>query len=54
MAAWGWMAQVEPENDRCEFDCRVTECRFDQWANCENRIRRMNAVLNGAEPPAKA
>lgn len=23
----------------CEFDCRKTQCRYDEWATCERRLR---------------
>ena len=23
----------------CEFDCHKTQCRFDEWATCERRLR---------------
>lgn len=23
----------------CEFDCRKTQCRFDEWENCARRQR---------------
>lgn len=23
----------------CEFDCRKTQCHFDEWENCGRRLR---------------
>ncbi len=37
-----WMRHVAQEAPvelaRCEFDCRVTQCRHGKWRTCENRI----------------
>ena len=23
----------------CEFDCRKTQCRYDEWESCERRLK---------------
>ena len=30
---------VPPEMAACEFDCRKTDCRQDEWVHCPNRTR---------------
>jgi hypothetical protein len=29
---------VPAEDELCEFGCRKTECRFDEWVHCEKRL----------------
>ena len=47
------IADVPTEDAICEFDCRKSECRFDDWARCKNRLdylkltRRAEAERNG-------
>jgi hypothetical protein len=51
------IAEVQPEDDRCEFGCRETDCRLDRWAHCENRLKHLARLTQagGAEgaPSAK-
>jgi hypothetical protein len=32
------VSDVPPELALCEFGCRKTQCRFDEWAHCEKRL----------------
>lgn len=32
------VGDVPPELGPCEFDCRKTECLFEEWATCQNRL----------------
>ena len=31
------ICEVPPEVAACEFDCRRTDCRQDEWVSCPNR-----------------
>jgi len=44
---------VPPKDALCEFDCRKTQCRFDEWAHCENRLSYL-AGTSGRTSPTKA
>lgn len=35
------VADVPPEMERCEFDCKDRECTMGKWESCENRRRSM-------------
>jgi len=56
--AWRLVAEVDPENDLCEYGCRVRDCRLDRWAHCENRLKHMEllkeAASSGDKLPAKS
>ena len=39
------IADVPLELLQCEFECRVGQCNYGKWRNCENRIRRMNEEI---------
>ena len=32
------VSDVPPEYARCEFDCRKTQCRYEEWLSCPNRL----------------
>ena len=40
-----FIADVPPELAQCEFGCRVGQCNYGKWRNCENRIRRINEEI---------
>jgi hypothetical protein len=44
-----FIADVPPELLECEYTCRVGQCNFGKWLNCENRILRMNKELAFAQ-----
>ena len=34
------LVEVVPDDIAlCEFDCRKTQCHFDEWENCARRVR---------------
>ena len=39
--------EVPAEIAVCEFDCRRTQCLFEEWENCPNRL----SLLTGASHP---
>jgi hypothetical protein len=38
------VADVSPEDARCEFDCRKAQCRFGEWVNCRSRLSYLAAL----------
>jgi len=40
-----FIADAPLELLQCEYGCRVRECNYGKWRNCENRIRRMNEEI---------
>src|SRR5208337_964485 len=40
-----FIADVPLELLQCEYGCRVRQCNYGKWRNCENRIRRMNEEI---------
>ena len=40
-----FVADVPLELLQCEFECRVGQCNYGKWRNCENRICRMNEEI---------
>jgi len=36
---------VPDDSALCEFDCRKGQCRQEEWANCERRIRKAAGEL---------
>jgi hypothetical protein len=35
--------QIPAEIEACEFECRQTQCAFDEWICCERRLRALRA-----------
>lgn len=44
---------VPPEDALCEFDCRKTECQFNDWAHCKNRLAYLELVEGAAASKPK-
>ncbi len=40
-----FIADAPLELLQCEYGCRVRECNYGKWRNCENRIRRMDEEI---------
>ena len=40
-----FVVDVPLELLQCEYGCRVRQCNYGKWRNCENRIRRMNEEI---------
>lgn len=40
-----WVAEVPDDIAVCEFDCRKSQCFFDEWACCGRRISKSAAEL---------
>ena len=38
------VSNVLPEDALCEFDCRKTECQFNHWLHCPNRLAYLALV----------
>jgi hypothetical protein len=35
------IVQPVPESDAlCEFDCKINDCTFGRWVECERRLKR--------------
>ena len=41
------IGDVQAEIAVCEYDCRRTQCLFEEWENCPNRL----SLLTGAGNP---
>jgi hypothetical protein len=39
------VAEVPADLALCEFDCRKSQCSWDEWVNCERRISRAAGEL---------
>jgi hypothetical protein len=37
-----FIANVPPEGEFCEFECKKTQCQFGHWATCERRLAHLN------------
>jgi len=49
------VSDVPPEDAACEFGCRKTQCRFDEWVDCENRLSYLvRQAHSDAASPTKA
>lgn len=38
---------------RCEFGCRIRECRHGDWQNCENRLLDVQREIAYAEAASR-
>jgi len=48
-----WIADsISDDIALCEFDCRKSQCRYDEWASCERRITKAAGELMPAARPA--
>jgi len=48
------ISDVPPDFAFCEFGCRKTQCRFDEWSHCKNRLSYVAAHAEGASLPASS
>ena len=39
------VAEVPDDLAVCEFDCRESQCSWDEWASCERRISKAAGEL---------
>ncbi len=50
------ICKVPDEIAVCEFDCRINDCKLDQWKNCRRRIayvEGLSLITYSARQPAK-
>jgi hypothetical protein len=40
--------EIPPALERCEFNCRVQECSYGKWVECEKRIKEMEIAIRAS------
>jgi len=40
-----WVAEVPEDLAICEFECRKSQCSFDNWAQCVRRVSNTRKEL---------
>jgi hypothetical protein len=46
------VSDVSSEDAYCEFDCRKTECQFNHWLHCPNRLAYLALVEARSTAPS--
>ena len=44
------VGDIACEDAFCEFDCRKTQCQFNDWSNCANRLSYLALEVQLAAP----